>query len=90
MLFCELIETGDDYSGVGAVINKDGRRAHPESKNFFLTLLYAAVSYIINKTGMSTYSDKLAHLQVVINCQYSIAQMFTREDTLAHILSAPY
>ena len=39
---------------------------------------------------MSIYSDKLAHLQVVINCPYSIAQMCTREDRLAHILSSPY
>ena len=35
---------------------------------------------------MSIYSDKLAHLQVDINCQYSVAQMCTREDMLAHIL----
>ena len=39
---------------------------------------------------MSIYSDKLAHIQVIINCQYSIAQMCTREDTLAHILGTPY
>ena len=45
------------------------------------TLLYVAVSY---------YSDKLAHVKVVFNCQYSIAQMCTREDTLAHYLGAPY
>ena len=31
---------------------------------------------------MSIYSDKLAHVEVVINCQYSIAQMCTREDSL--------
>ena len=37
-----------------------------------------------------TYSDKLAHVQVIINCQYSIAQMCTREDTLAHNLGVPY
>ena len=30
---------------------------------------------------MSIYSDKLAHQQVVINCQYSVAQMGTWEDT---------
>ena len=29
---------------------------------------------------MSIYSDKLAHVQVVTNCQYSVAQMCTRED----------
>ena len=36
------------------------------------------------------YLDKLAHVQVVINCRYSIAQMCTREDMLAHILGAPF
>ena len=30
---------------------------------------------------MSIYWDRLAHVQVVINCQYSVAQMCTREDT---------
>ena len=35
---------------------------------------------------MSIYSDKLAHVQIVNNCGYSIAQMYTREDTLAHNL----
>ena len=39
---------------------------------------------------MSIYSDKLAHLQVVINCLYSVAQMCTREDKLAHKLGGPY
>ena len=38
---------------------------------------------------MSIYSDKLAHVQVVIKSQYFIAQMCTREDTLAHYLGAP-
>ena len=38
---------------------------------------------------MSVYSDKLAHIQVVINYQYSVAQMCTPEDTLAHYLGAP-
>ena len=38
---------------------------------------------------MSIYS-KLAHLQVVINCQYIVAQMCTSEDTLAHYLGVPY
>ena len=32
----------------------------------------------------------LAHIQVVINCQYSVAQMCTREDMLAHYLGAPF
>ena len=35
---------------------------------------------------MSIYSDKLAHVQVVINCRYSVAQLCTREDRLAYIL----
>ena len=35
------------------------------------------------------YSDKLAHVQVV-NCWYSIVQLCTCEDTLAHNLGAPY
>ena len=39
---------------------------------------------------MSIYSDKLAHVQVVINWPYFIAQMCTREDMLAHNLGAPY
>ena len=39
---------------------------------------------------MFIYSDKLAHIQVVINSRYSIAQMYTCEDTLAHSLGAPY
>ena len=39
---------------------------------------------------MSIYSDKLAHVQVVINCRYSVAQLCTREDTLAHNLGTLY
>ena len=38
---------------------------------------------------MNIYSDKLAHLQVVINCRYSVAHMCTRVDGLAYILGAP-
>ena len=38
---------------------------------------------------MSIYSDKLVHVQVVINCQYSVGQMCTREDALAYLLGAP-
>ena len=34
--------------------------------------------------------DKLAQVQVVIKCRYSVAQMCTLEDTLAHNLGAPY
>ena len=36
------------------------------------------------------YSVELAHVQVVINCLYSVAQMCTHEDTHAHILGMPY
>ena len=39
---------------------------------------------------MSIYSDKLAHLQVVINSWYSVAQMCTREDMLTQYLGMPY
>ena len=44
----------------------------------------------MHKTVRSIYSDKLAHVQVVVNCRYSIAQTGTREDTLAHILGTQY
>ena len=37
---------------------------------------------------MSIYSDKLTHVQVVINCPYSVAQFCTGKDMLAHILGA--
>ena len=53
-----------------------------------ILLLYVAVSQIIQETVMSIYS--LAHIQVGLNCLYSVAQMCTREDTLAHKLSVPY
>ena len=53
-------------------------------------MLYVAVSLIIHETVMSIYSGNLAHLQVVINCRSSIAQMCTLEDTLAHNLGAPF
>ena len=39
---------------------------------------------------MSIYSVKVAHIQVVSNCRYSVPQMCTREDMLPHILGAPY
>ena len=39
---------------------------------------------------MSIYSDKLAYVQFIINSRDSIAQMCTREDTLAFNLGAPY
>ena len=37
---------------------------------------------------MSIYSDKLAHVQVVINCRNTDAQMCTCEDALAYISGA--
>ena len=39
---------------------------------------------------MSIYSDKLAHVQVVLNCPYSVAQLCSRENTLAHNLGVLY
>ena len=39
---------------------------------------------------MSIYSDKLAHVQIVINSWFFAAQMCTCEDMLAHILGALY
>ena len=39
---------------------------------------------------MCIYLDKLAHVQVIINCRYSIAQMCTCEDTLSQNLGMPY
>ena len=39
---------------------------------------------------MSIYSDKLAHVQVVINCPYFVAPVCTREERLAHNLGAQY
>ena len=38
---------------------------------------------------MSIYSDKLAHVQVIISCRYSVAQLCTREDRLAYKSGAP-
>ena len=35
------------------------------------------------------FSDKLAHVQVVKNCQKTDAPMCTREDPLAYISEAP-
>ena len=42
------------------------------------------------KWTIGPYSDKLAHLQVVINCQYSFAQMCTSKDSPTHYLGTPY
>ena len=38
---------------------------------------------------MRIYLDTLSHVQVVIKCRYSVAQMRTCEDTLTHNLGAP-
>ena len=40
-----------------------------------------AENYVI----LDCYSNKLAHVQVVINCRYSVAQLCTREDGHAYI-----
>ena len=37
---------------------------------------------------MSIYSHKLAYVQVVINCPYSVAHLCTSEATLAYNLGA--
>ena len=37
---------------------------------------------------MSIYSDKLAHIQLVINCRYSVAHLRSSEATLSHNLGA--
>ena len=50
-------------------------------------VLYVAVIQIRHETVMSIYSDKLAHVQAVINCLYFIAPMCTSEDALAHSLA---
>ena len=44
---------------------------------------------IVLDVVVSYYSDKLTHVQVIINCPYSIAQMCTRKETLAHSLGEP-
>ena len=46
--------------------------------------------HLLHETVMSIYSDKLAHVQALINCPYSIAQLCTHEDTLVHNLGALY
>ena len=38
---------------------------------------------------LRTYSDKLAHLQFVVNCQYFIAQIAPEKTYSLAILSAP-
>ena len=38
---------------------------------------------------MGIYWDKLVHVQAIINCWYSVAQMCTREDMLAWYLGGP-
>ena len=41
-----------------------------------------------NHSRSKLYSDNLAHVQVVINCPYSVAHLCTSETKLAHNLSA--
>ena len=36
---------------------------------------------------MSIYFNKLAHIQVLINCRYSVAQMHTWEDIHARLFT---
>ena len=44
----------------------------------------------MHESVVRIYSDKLARIQVIINClQHSVAQMCTHEDTLAHYFGAP-
>ena len=38
---------------------------------------------------MSIYSDKFAHVQVIINCRYSVVQMCTCEDGFTYISGTP-
>ena len=38
---------------------------------------------------VSIYSDKLAHVQVIINCQYFVAQSAPEKTYLPAILGAP-
>ena len=53
-------------------------------------VLYVAVSKIIHESLMNIYSDKVAHIQVLIKCRYSVAQICTYEDMLAQYLGMPY
>ena len=39
---------------------------------------------------LGCFLDKLAHVQVIINCRYLVAQKCTREDMLAHNIVMPY
>ena len=70
--------------------------SHPQTLRCFtpsnLNVIHVghATSCIFFHATFHAYSDKLAHVQVVINCQYSVAQMCTREDTLTHNLGALY
>ena len=41
----------------------------------------------LHQSVMSICSDKLAHVLVVINCQFSVSQMCTRGDTHARLCS---
>ena len=41
-------------------------------------------------TRLRVKTNMLIHVMGFINCQYSVAQMCTREDMLAHYLGAPF
>ena len=52
-------------------------------------LLYVALSQIVHQSVMSIHSDKLAHVQVVINSRDSVAQIYTWEDIQARLFTPP-
>ena len=45
-----------------------------------------AICLLMLEVPMFDYSDKLAHIQVVINCRYSVAQMCNCEDIANRLL----
>ena len=46
-----------------------------------------AVKHLDNRLYILAYLDKLAHVQVVINCRYSDAQLCTWEDIHARLFT---
>ena len=61
----------------------------PNNSMMKLQLLEGFIHYPNDQLSSKHYSDKLAHIQVAINCPYSIAQLCTGEDTLAYISGQP-
>ena len=53
------------------------------------TCIESNLIQLYGKLTCRVYLDKLAHIQVVINCWYSVAQLCTNDDGLAYILGAP-